>query len=103
MDEENKGEGRSHRKRIVRTSAGLRDALFEAIERVRDGDLEPHAAMAMSTIAKQICNSVQLDIDVCRLRANFPEDSPMLVPAPLKLGVEDEAAKVRQVRGPSPE
>lgn len=80
--------------KIVRTSAGLRDALFDAIEKLGTGDLDGAQAQAMATLAKQICNTVHLEIEVAKLRTEYPSDTPILVPSPLKLGVDDVPAPV---------
>lgn len=80
---------------IKRTSAGLRDALFDAIEKVRDGDMPAEDAKAISGLAGQICNTVQLELAVAKLRTEYPADAKLIVPAPLPLGApaEDEAKK----------
>lgn len=72
-------------KKIGRNSADLRDALFDAIEKVRDGDMVSSDAIAISRLAHSICMSVQLEIEVAKLRTNYPADSKLMVPVPLKL------------------
>lgn len=86
--------------KIIRTSAGLRDALFDAIEKLSTGDIDGTQAQAMATIAKQICNTVHLEIEVAKLRTEYPADSPIVVPKPLKLGLEEnenQSSKVSQM------
>lgn len=74
------------KKKISRTSSGLRDALFDAIERVRDGDMASEDAKAISGLASQIVNTVQLELNVAKLRTQYPADAKLIVPAPLQLG-----------------
>lgn len=78
------------KKQITRTSAGLRDALFDAIEKVRDGDMLAEDAKAISGLAAQICNTVQLEVKVAELRTQYPSDAKMIVPSPLALGNPEE-------------
>lgn len=71
---------------IERTSAGLREALFDAIERVRDGDMTSDDAKAVSGLAAQVCNTVDLEIQVAKLRTDYPADTKLVIPAALSLG-----------------
>ena len=79
--------------RIERTSAGLREALFDAIEKVRDGDMLPEDAKAISGLAAQVCNSVQLEIQVAKLRTEYPSDTKLVLPGTLQLGAPAEEKK----------
>lgn len=72
--------------KIMRTSAGLRDALFDAIERVRDGDMNADDAKSIAMAAKEICSTVRLEMEVARLRTEYPADAKLIIPAPLNLG-----------------
>ena len=47
-----------------RTSNGLRDLLFDAIERVMDGSMEPKAAGAIAGLADRVIASARLDADL---------------------------------------
>lgn len=77
--------------KIERTSAGLRDALFDAMEKVRDGDMMAEDAKAISGLAGQICNTVQLEIKVAELRTQYPADAKLIVPSALTLGSDTKA------------
>lgn len=77
------------KRKIARTSAGLRDALFDAIEKVSVGDITPGDAHAMANLANQICKTVHLEIEVARLRTEYPADAKLIVPSPLQLGVAE--------------
>lgn len=47
---------------LPRTLAGVRTALFEALERLRSGDLSPTEATATSGLAKEIINAAALQL-----------------------------------------
>lgn len=74
------------RSKIERTSGGLRDALFDALERLREGDMEAGDAKAFALLAREIVHTVDLEIEVQKLRLEYPADSKLLVPSPLPLG-----------------
>lgn len=78
------------RGKIERTSAGLRDALFDAIEKVRDGDMMAEDAKAISGLAAQVCNTVDLEIQVAKLRTEYPADAKLVMPAALPLGIPED-------------
>lgn len=81
--------------RVERTSAGLRDALFDAIERVRDGEMDATEAKAISALASQICSTVDLEIKVAKLRTDYPADTKLVIPGPLSLGsMNGEVTKI---------
>ncbi len=69
-----------------RTSAGLRDALFEVLDDLRNGDIEPSGAKAVAGLAREICSTVKLELEVARLREVNPAAADAIVPAPLPLG-----------------
>lgn len=73
-------------KKIGRTSAGLRDALFDAIEMVRSGDMSSGDAQAIALLSGSICKTVQLEIEVAKLRTEYPADAKLIIPTPLTLG-----------------
>jgi hypothetical protein len=76
----------SDRTKIDRTSGGLRDALFDALERLRDGDMEAGDAKAFAALAREIVGTVNLEIEVQKLRLEYPGDAKVMVPSPLPLG-----------------
>ena len=51
---------------IARTSAGLRDALFDELDGLRDGSTNPGKANAVAKLADQIVNTVRMEMDVER-------------------------------------
>lgn len=73
-------------KPVVRTSAGLRDALFDALDHLRNGEIEAAEAKATATVAQQIINTVQLELDVHKMRKDYPSDAKLILPVPLELG-----------------
>jgi hypothetical protein len=50
--------------KIKRNSAGLKDALFEAIEALRAGDIEPQEAREIANLSKEIVSVTRLELDV---------------------------------------
>jgi uncharacterized protein related to proFAR isomerase len=69
---------------VNRTSAGLRDALFDELDRIRGGDTNATRANAISRLADQICNTVHMELEVHRHLAKVP-DSAVKLPEPLTL------------------
>lgn len=65
-----------------RTSAGLRNALFDEIDALRRGDGDPQKANAVAQLAKAILMTAQLEYKYDR--AGLPKVSP------LTLGDEDD-------------
>lgn len=56
---------------IVRTSAGLRDAIFDEIDAIRSGASNPTKANAVAKLATGIVETVRMEIEVQRhLRQN---------------------------------
>ena len=92
LDAKRRGSRDGHsveKKTIDRTSAGLRDALFDAIEKVRDGDMLAEDAKAVAHLADKICKTVELEIEVAKLRSD-PKLQQPVEPVPLMLGAPQE-------------
>lgn len=68
---------------VSRTSAGLREALFQEIEALRAGKSDARQAMAVAKLAQQIVNSVRVEIEFAS-KFKTGEKLPSM-PAPLKL------------------
>ena len=51
---------------VVRTSAGLRDALFDELDAMRDGTSNPTRANAIAKLATSMVETVHMDIEVQR-------------------------------------
>ena len=49
--------------RVIRSSKGLVDALFDSIDRLNSGQVTPEAARALSHTAKTIVNVARLEMD----------------------------------------
>jgi hypothetical protein len=73
---------------VERTSAGLRDALFKAMDDLRVGNIEAGDAKAIAGLAREICNTVKLEMEAQKMRAMYPSDSKVAIPAPLDLGAQ---------------
>lgn len=67
----------------LRTSAGLRDMLFDELEALRAGKSDPKRAMAVAKLAATIVDSVRMEIEF--VRHVPPGKEPEQMPAPLRL------------------
>lgn len=73
---------------IARTSAGLRDAIFDEIDAIRNGSSNPTRANAVAKLATGIVETVRMEIEVQRHLQRMPKaDQPPALGAPLALGV----------------
>lgn len=73
---------------IARTSAGLRDAIFDEIDAIRSGASNPTRANAVAKLATGIVETVRMEIEVQRHLKNTP-DLPKVgagLGGPLQLG-----------------
>lgn len=83
----------AHSMPISRTSAGLRDAIFDEIDAIRNGASNPTRANAVAKLATGIVETVRMEIEVQRHLRNTPTNGPTAVAidkglgAPLALGV----------------
>jgi hypothetical protein len=78
---------------IVRTSAGLRDAIFDEIDSIRNGSSNPTRANAVAKLAAGVVETVRMELEVQRhLRSHKPSDviqqNPLGMPLPLGAGAQ---------------
>lgn len=52
-----------------RTARGLRDILFDELQELRSPDGDPQRALAVAHLAKQIMNTVKVELDYSREQA----------------------------------
>ena len=73
---------------VVRTSAGLRDALFDELDRLRNGDTNATNANAVARLADQVVNTVNMELEVHRHLSKLPDGAAVskAMPQPLALG-----------------
>lgn len=73
---------------IARTGAGLRDAIFEEIDAVRNGTSNPTRANAIAKLATSIVETVRMEIEVQRHLRMQPDSkvSGVTLGEPLVLG-----------------
>lgn len=76
---------------VSRSSAGLRDAIFDEIDAIRDGTGNPTRANAVAKLAAGIVETVRMEIEVQRFAssaAGKPQTSLEIsaLPKPLALG-----------------
>lgn len=78
-------------KKVMRTSAGLRDALFDELDSLRDGTSNPTKANAVAKIAGTVVELVQMEMQVQRYLNNTTRKidaagDSQLLGVPLELG-----------------
>jgi len=73
---------------IVRTSAGLRDAIFDEIDAIRAGTSNPTRANAVAKLATGIVETVRMEVEVQRhlKQQDGAAISAAALGAPLSLG-----------------
>lgn len=72
---------------VERSSAGLRNALFDALDALRSGDMNANTANAIAKIADGVISTVKMELDVQRhLRRNPPDAEAPSLGAPISLG-----------------
>lgn len=70
----------------VRTSAGLRDALFDELDGLRSGTSNPAKANAVAKLAGQVVDTVKMELDIQRHMAKLGKDAPAAsLPKPVQL------------------
>lgn len=55
---------KSDAKPVIRTSAGLRDAIFDELDAIRTGESNPTRANAVAKLAGSIVETVRMEVDV---------------------------------------
>jgi hypothetical protein len=68
MIPQDRSEIASQRKSGRRTSAGLRDILFGAMDKLIDGNISPQDAAAIAGLSEAICKTVKLEMEADRMR-----------------------------------
>lgn len=70
----------------VRTSAGLRDALFDELDGLRNGESNPAKANAVAKLAGQVIDTVKMELDVQKHMSKLPKtDAATQLPMPVSL------------------
>lgn len=75
---------------VIRTSAGLRDAIFDELDAIRSGHSNPARANTVARLASSIVETVQMELEVQRHLKALPDQINDNAPsgplgAPLKL------------------
>lgn len=72
---------------VERTSAGLRNALFDALDALRNGSMNANNANAVAKIADGVIATVKMEMEVQRhLRRSPQTDETPALGAPINLG-----------------
>lgn len=76
--------------RTVRTSAGLRDALFDELDALRNGSSNPAKANAVAKLSDQVISTVKMELDVQKHIAKYKPAGPApQLGAPVDLGTPE--------------
>jgi len=75
---------------IPRTSEGLREALYEGIDDLRNGKSDHKKAQALANLAKQIVSVVRMEIDYHLLVSNTEDGKKSILGDSLHLGVKKD-------------
>lgn len=71
----------------VRTSAGLRDALFDELDNLKNGTSNPAKANAIAKLSDQVIATVKMELDVQKHIAKYkPAGLSPQLGAPVALG-----------------
>lgn len=73
-------------KQHTRTTHGLRDILFDEIDRMRGDDADPTRALAVANLAKQIISTAKVELEFHRTLSNLAESGTNVSLGTLALG-----------------
>ncbi len=79
-----------------RTSEGLRDILFAEIEQLQGPKGDPRRALAVANVARQIVNTVRVELDYARQLIELRERGGDVNLGTLALGHESNAPSARR-------
>jgi hypothetical protein len=71
--------------KVTRTSEGMRELLFDEIDRLRKGDSDVGTAKAVANLCQTVIKTVEMEMAVATMRRDYPADTKLDLPAPLKL------------------
>lgn len=71
--------------KIERNSYGMREVLFDEIDRLRSKQTTVGEAKAVATLCMTVIATVNMEIAVAKLRSDYPADTKLDLPAPLRL------------------
>lgn len=73
---------------VVRTSAGLRDALFDALDGLRNGTTNAASANAVAKLADQVVQTVHMELAVAKHATTLKAKATVApaLAAPVQLG-----------------
>jgi hypothetical protein len=69
MEQETNGTER----KVIRTSQGLRDALFDELERLVNGKSDAKTANSIARLAGEVVNTVRLELEVQEFKSRVPK------------------------------
>lgn len=69
----------------VRTTETLRASLFDTLEAVRSGKMDPHQASAVAKVAEKIIQTAQLELEYAEMVSRLDKMGQGVSPGPLVL------------------
>lgn len=76
---------------VTRSSAGLRDAIFDEIDAIRNGTGNPTRANAVAKLAATVVETVRMELEVSRFASSISGKAQLAnpaLPAAIALGVD---------------
>jgi hypothetical protein len=76
---------------ITRSSAGLRDAIFDEIDAIRNGTGNPTRANAVAKLASTVVETVRMELEVSRYASTMAGKAQPInaaLPQPIALGAD---------------
>jgi hypothetical protein len=73
---------------VTRSTAGIREMLFNEVERLRASISTPAEANAIARLAKEITATVKLELEAKKLSMKMA-DAETALPAPIDLGLKE--------------
>lgn len=68
-----------------RTTASLRELLFDAIEKVASGDLDKEGAKSIALLAEKIIGTARLELDYAMTVSHLDQTEQGITPGPILL------------------
>ncbi len=71
--------------KVGRSSQGLRDMLFDELDRLRAGEVSPQRVNVLAKTVAQILSTVRLELDIMRTKSSLGKSGAMTI-LPISLG-----------------
>ena len=71
-----------------KTTADLRESLFDTMEKVKTKEIDPKQAAQVANVAKTIIDSARLELDHSKVLSKLDKDDQKIVTGPILLTVD---------------